>query len=339
MEQEKLQPNQTVPNPKTAQWHNGLWHTYNDHLAKHFGEKVYKITVSAGFTCPTRDGTRGSKGCAFCDERGSSSFFATGQASLNIRQQIEAAKPRIAKRFNAKKFLAYFQSFTNTYGPLKYLQEVYDGAINVDDVVGMAIGTRPDCVPSDVLNLLNNYGRDRYVSLELGLQSFRNDVLEFYDRGHSVEEGIDAVERAMRFPNLSVAVHLMFGSEPEMRDPIEMQIDSAIAAAKRVNALKVHGVKVHQLMILKDTVLATRFAINPWPLYTMHDYNRILIAFLEHLDPKIHVERTHALSSHAEELVGPAWAAGRFDPQNHLRASMTEMKTYQGRLFSTGAIQ
>lgn len=306
---------------------NPYWYSYGDHLNERFGEKVYKVTVSAGFTCPTRDGTKGSAGCAFCDERGSSSFFSAAVASQTIENQITQTIPRITRRFGAKKYLAYFQSFTNTYGPLSYLREVYDGAMNIPDVVGMAIGTRPDCIPGDVLTLLNSYGRGRYVSLELGLQSLRDEALAFYDRGHSAAEGLDGVARALRFPNLSVSVHLMFGAPGDT-------IETAIDTAKKMNALGVHGVKIHQLMILKNTVLADRYAKKPWPLLTMDEYNAMAMAFLEHLAPNIHVERTHALSSHPDELVGPAWSAQRFEPLNNLKKIMRENGSTQGRALS-----
>lgn len=310
----------------TERWKNGLWYAYSDFLNERFGERVYKVTVSAGFTCPTRDGTRGTNGCAFCDERGSSSFYAAGQASASIAQQIEQTMPRVRQRFHAGKFLAYFQSFTNTYGPLSYLREVYDGALNIPDVVGMAIGTRPDCVPGDVLSLVNSYGKSRYVSLEIGLQSLRDEALEFYERGHSVAEGIDAVTRALRFPNIHVGVHLMFGAPGDT-------IEHAIEAAQTLNRLGVHGVKIHQLMILKNTTLAQRYQINPWPLLSLEEYNAMALAFLEHLDPKIHVERTHALTSHPDELVGPAWSALRFEPLNALKKQMRAHDSHQGKLF------
>lgn len=306
---------------------NSYWFSYSDYLYQTFGEKVYKVTVSAGFTCPTRDGTKGFAGCAFCDERGSSSFYAAHKASESIRDQIVKYLPIISRRFSAKKFLAYFQSFTNTYGPLDYLKAVYDGALNIPDVVGMAIGTRPDCIPNDVLALLNSYGSSRHVSLEIGLQSFRNDVLEFYERGHSAEEGIDGVTRALKFSNLNVSVHLMFGAPGET-------IEDAISAAKTLNKLGVHGVKIHQLMILKDTNLSKRFALEPWPLLGLSEYNQVACAFLEHLNPEIHVERTHALASHPPELVGPDWSAKRFDPINQLKALMAEKQTFQGKLFN-----
>lgn len=310
--------------PNASRWRNGYWHSYSDYLNNRFGERVYKVTVSAGFTCPTRDGTRGTNGCAFCDERGSSSFFSAEKATQSIEEQIRQTMPVVARRFHTKKFLAYFQSFTNTYGPLTYLRQVYDGAINIPDVVGMAIGTRPDCLPGEVLALLNSYGRSRYVSLEIGLQSLRDEALDFYQRGHSVAEGLDAVERAKKFPNLSVSVHLMFGAPGD-------SIEHAISAAHTMNRLGVDGVKIHQLMVLKDTTLATRFALKPWPLLEMDEFNRMAVAFLENLDPKIHVERTHALSSHPDELVGPKWSALRFEPMNALKLMMKSNGSYQGK--------
>ncbi|MGE4232708.1 MAG: TIGR01212 family radical SAM protein [Bacteriovoracia bacterium] len=305
---------------------NPYWFSYSDYLYQTFGEKVYKVTVSAGFTCPTRDGTKGTEGCAFCDERGSSSFFAAGKASKNIRDQIEQSIPIISRRFGATKFLAYFQAYTNTYGPTSYLQEVYDSSLNIPEVAGLAIGTRPDCIPNNILALLNDYGASRYVSLELGLQSFREESLLFYNRGHSVVEGVEGIKRALRFPNLNVSVHLMFGAPGET-------VEDAISSAKKINELGVHGVKIHQLMILKETTLAKRFAISPWPLLTMEEYNEWAMVFLQHLNPKIHVERTHALSSHPLELVGPTWSARRFEPINALKHLMKTHCAKQGQHF------
>ncbi len=306
---------------------NGYWYSFNDFLTQRFGEKVYKVTVSAGFTCPTRDGTRGDKGCAFCDERGSSSFFSAERAFSSIQDQIAASIPGIKARFRAHKFLAYFQSFTNTYGPLAYLQQVYDAALNYPDIVGLCIGTRPDCIPNEALALIDSYGHpNRLISLELGLQSFREDALIFYDRGHTAAEGIDGVQRALKFKNINVAVHLMFGAPGDT-------VETAIDAAKRLNDLGVHGVKIHQLMILKDTVLATRYAVAPFHTYSINEYNEIAIAFLEHLSPDIHVERTHALSSHPDELVAPHWASDRFTPLNALKAAFESRQSRQGHAY------
>jgi len=294
------------------------WFSYNDYLQKRFGEKVSKVTVSAGFTCPTRDGKRGSDGCAFCDEHGSGSFFSAGQGTAAIRDQIVQAIPAIRQRFNANKFLAYFQSFTNTYAPVKYLQEVYDGAIGIPDVVGMAVGTRPDCIAEPVLNLLDRYAvGGQYVSLELGLQSLRDDALNFYTRGHTAEEGVDGIRRALKHKNLAVCVHLMFGAPGD-------NLQTAIDAAQTMNDLGVHGVKLHQLMILKNTGLATRYAREPWPLFTLEQYNELACAFLENLDPNIYVERTHALATHPEDLVAPDWASKRWEPFNDLVRRLTK---------------
>lgn len=309
-----------------AFWKNGLWYSYNDYLTARFGERVYKTTVSGGFTCPTRDGRKGTKGCAFCDEQGSASYYSGQQASLAIQQQLKRSMPYVRRRFKVAKFIAYFQSFTNTYAPVQYLQQVYDAAFSEPDIVGLAIGTRPDCVPNDVLRLLNRYGVSSFVNLEIGLQSFRNDSLEFYERGHTAEEGIDAVKRALQFPNLHIGVHMMFGAPDET-------VEDAVWAAKKLNELGVHGVKVHNLMILKNTILAERYAIQPWPLLELETYNEMLIAFLENLNPAIHVERTHGLASIPSDLVGPSWSADRFLPINLLMHTMKARGSLHGKNF------
>jgi radical SAM protein (TIGR01212 family) len=232
--------------------------------------------------------------------------------------------PFVRRRFKANKFLAYFQSFTNTYAPIPYLKEVYDSALNIPDVVGMAVGTRPDCLPVDVLSLLNSYGPHRHVSLEIGLQSLKDKTLNFYQRGHTAKEGLEGVARALKFPNLHVSVHLMFGAPGDC-------IADAIHAAKTINDLGVHGVKIHNLMILKDTVLAKRFALEPWPMFTLSQYNQLVMAFLEHLSPTIHVERTHAASSHPDELLVPSWSALRHEPLNELKRLLAAENAMQGK--------
>ncbi len=309
---------------QATQWKNQYWYSYNDYLTSHFGERVYKLTISAGFTCPTRDGTKGTRGCAFCDMRGSSSFFSSNQAQLEIRKQLERSMPHIRSRFGANKFIAYFQSYTNTYGPLSYLQEVYDGAITVPNIVGLAIGTRPDCLPNEVLDLLNHYGKSRYVCIELGVQSFRNESLQFYERGHSSEESIDAIQRIKRFSNIHISAHLMFGAPGETKADI-------LAAAKTLNLLQVNGVKIHQLMVLKNTLLEEQFKLQPWELLSLENYNELAMTFLENLDKHIHVERTHAAASHLDELIGPTWSAQRFLPLNSLKQMMHTRCSYQGK--------
>lgn len=329
-----------IPNDFHNQhWGNKLWFGYSDYLKKRFGEKVYKLTVSAGFTCPTRDGTRGTEGCAFCDERGSASFYGSERASLEIKKQLLDSMPAVKRRFHVNKFMAYFQSFTNTYGPLSYLRQVYDGAVNVENIIGMAVGTRPDCLSNEVLHLLNQYASNRYVSLEIGLQSFDDETLNFYQRGHSVQEGFDAIQRAKKFPDLQISVHLMVGSAPEMKilaNATDIELEKHAAwNANQINSLGIQGVKIHQLMVLKDTVLAKRYAIEPWPVFEMDRYHFYIMKFLEHLDPTIHIERTHALSSHPDELVMPKWSSNRFGMHNGLQKMMKDHQSFQGKLFET----
>lgn len=308
---------------------NELWCAYSDYLQKRFGQKVYKVTVSGGFTCPTRDGTKGTLGCAFCDERGSSSFFNAEMAGQSVREQIAQTLPKVRERFSAAKFLAYFQSYTNTYSSLSYLKEIYDSALNMPDVVGLSVGTRPDCIPDAVLDLLEYYtiNGHRYVCLELGIQSFRDEALFFYHRGHTRAECIDGIQRSLQRKNLQVNIHLMIGAPGDT-------VESTREAALMCNKLGVHGVKLHQLMVLKNTTLEKRYHRSPWPLLSLEEYNEHVCTFLEHLNPSIYIERTHALSSHPDELVGPAWSSGRFAPLNHLTNMMKDRKTFQGKYFS-----
>lgn len=305
-------------------WKNGLWYAYNDHLTQLFGERVYRVTVSAGMTCPVRDGTKGTIGCTFCDERGSSSYFSAERAAQSVEEQLRSAMPIIRRRFHANKFLAYFQSFTNTYAPIDFLKSVYDRVTGIENVLGMSVGTRPDCVGNDVIKLLHSYTLDRYVSVELGLQSFSEKVLKFYQRRHTAQEGIDAIKRIRKFQRLEVTVHLMFGAPGETKS-------DAVAAARAVSELGVNGVKIHQLMVLKGTVLARIFEKRPWPLYGLDEYNELVRAFLENLDPSIHVERTHALVTIPGELIGPTWSAKRFEPINRLKALMAGTQSYHGK--------
>ena len=170
-----------------------LYYSYSRYLGETFGEKTYKVTVASGLTCPTRDGTLGKRGCAFCDVRGSSSFYGKQGRGLEISQQLQKRIPGVRDRYGASKFLAYFQSYTNTYSDIDYLREIYEAALAEPGISGLCVGTRPDCLPDAVLDLLEELARKHYVSLELGVQSFEDPTLEWLTRGHSGQCSIDAL--------------------------------------------------------------------------------------------------------------------------------------------------
>lgn len=298
---------------------------YSRYLHETFGSKTYKIVVSSGLTCPTRDGKLGKGGCAFCDVRGSSSYFGKKGRGAAVREQITSRVPQIRERFGASKFLAYFQSYTNTYSDVAYLREIYEEALAVPEVSGLCIGTRPDCLPNEVLELLEELSQRTYVSLELGVQSFEDPTLEWLARGHDRACSIDALERARKLaPSVHTCAHFMFGSPTDTHG-------AAREAALLLNDSGVRGTKLHQLMILEHTELARRYREKAFHTLSIEEYAEVVIEFIEHLSPKIYLERLCATASHFDECIAPEWSRGRWEPHNRLRDLLNERGCVQGR--------
>jgi radical SAM protein (TIGR01212 family) len=301
-----------------------LYYSYNRYLHETFGAKTYKVVVSSGLTCPTRDGTLGKKGCAFCDVRGSSSYFGKQGRGLEIGQQIQKRLPGIRERFGAKHFLAYFQSYTNTYAEVPYLREIYEAALAQPGIRGLCVGTRPDCLPLEVMDLLEEFAQKSYVSLELGVQSFEDPSLEWLDRGHSGQCSIDALnEVRRRAPSVHTCAHLMFGSPT---DSPRAGRDAALL----LNDLGVRGVKLHQIMVLQNTELARRYMAEPFHTLSIEEYAEVVFDFLSHLSPKIYVERMCANATHLDECIAPEWSRTRWEPHNRLREILTAKGLTQG---------
>jgi radical SAM protein (TIGR01212 family) len=301
---------------------------YSRYLADTFGGRVYKVVVSAGLTCPTRDGTLSSQGCAFCDVRGSSSYFGKQGRGRKVQEQIATRIPGVRERYGAESFLAYFQSYTNTYSDLDYLREIYEAALAAPGISGLAIGTRPDCLPDAVLDLLQELAGKSYVSLELGVQSFHDETLEWLARGHGREASLDALERLKtRAPAVHVCAHLMFGAPTE---PEGIARESAL----ELNRSGVRGVKLHQLMVLERTELARRWRENPFPTLEIEQYAAVVSEFLNHLDPRIYVERLSAKASHRDECLAPAWSRDHWGPHNVLRKELLRLGASQGSALS-----
>ncbi len=313
--------------------------TYSDSLIRRYGAKTYKITLSGGQTCPTRDGTFGPRkgwgGCSFCDVHGSASYFSNLRREMPVRLQLDAAAGAIRKRFKAEKFVAYFQSYTTTHQEIEEFKHRYDEAVAYPGVVRLAVGTRPDCLPEEILALLGTYLDRVDVQLELGVQSLQDEVLEWFDRGHDAACAIDGLERALaaaaRFRaqglphELDVSAHLIIGA------PMETDED-LIRMAQRLNAVGVQGVKLHHLHVLKKTKLERKFKAGEFPLLEMEEYFARAAVFLRHLDPGIVVHRTHGLAPHPEELVGPAWSAQKIHPVEQFKRWMQERGWRQGDL-------
>ena len=302
---------------------------YSRYLKDVFGGKTYKIVVASGLTCPTRDGTIAKAGCAFCDLRGSSSYFGKVGRGDDVKDQIRRRLPAIRDRFSAENFLAYFQSYTNTYSDIGYLRQIYEAALSEPGIKGLCIGTRPDCLPDPVIALLEELARTSYVSLELGVQSFENPTLEWLERGHDRESSIQALARMKaRAPHVHVCAHLMFGSPTD--SPTAPQ-----EAARLLNQAGVRGVKLHQLMILQHTKLAERWLESPFPTLSLEEYGERVIEFVEHLSPAIYLERLCATATHNEECLAPIWSRERWRPHNILRDLLEARDCRQGKRAQT----
>lgn len=313
--------------------------TYGEALARRYGGKTYKLTLSGGQTCPTRDGTFGPRkgwgGCSFCDVHGSASYFANLRKELPVRLQLEAAANGIRKRFRAERFVAYFQSYTTTHEEIAEFRARYDEAVAFPGVVRLAVGTRPDCCPSEVLETLSSYTSRVDVQLELGVQSLQDEALDFFERGHDAATAVDALERALAVSRrlaaegspheLDVSAHLILGAPMEKPEHL-------VESARHLSRLGVHGVKLHHLHVLKKTKLEKRLKSGDFPLMSLEDYFERAGLFLRHLDRKIVIHRTHGLAPHPEELVGPAWSAQKLHPVEEFKRWMRERGWRQGDL-------
>lgn len=293
--------------------------TFNNYLKDVFGTRVYRVPLDAGFTCPNRDGVRALGGCTFCDDRGSGA--PTIKTELDLRQQLQDGMSRSRYRYGAEKFLAYFQAFSNTYAPESVLRNLYDAVLEHPDVVGLCIGTRPDCVPDNVLDLLQEYDRKTFVWLELGLQSAFDETLNIINRGHSAEEFFDAVKRT-KTRGLKIATHLIFGLPGETRTQM-------LETVRQVAACDIDGIKIHQLCIYKGTPMALDYQDGRLEVLEEEHYVELVADALELLPPEMIVMRLVAEGTKAE-IIAPRWALDKSNTMHLIDAEMARRGTRQG---------
>ncbi len=296
------------------------YRTFNSYLREYFGERVYRVPIDAGFTCPNRDGVRAFGGCTFCDDRGSGA--PTISVEKSVREQLEAGMRRIGKRYKARKFLAYFQAFTNTYAPEGVLRSIYDVALEYPDVVGICIGTRPDCLEDNILDLLQELSEKTFVWLEVGVQSVFNETLDRINRGHTAEEFFDAVERAKK-RNLKVATHLIFGLPGE--DESHM-----LETVRRMAQIDLDGIKIHQLCIYKGTPMEVDYRLGKLPVLDEDRYVNLVCDSLELLPPEMIVMRLVAEGSQ-DEIIAPDWAFEKERVMKKMEAELTRRNSFQGK--------
>jgi len=297
------------------------YYSYSRYLKETFGEKVFRVTVDAGFTCPNRDGAKGVGGCIYCY---SGSEYSPQKRALSVRQQIAQGIERVSRRYGAKKFLVYFQAYTNTYAPASELRPLYDVIREFKEVVGLIVGTRPDCVSDEVLELLNSYTEDYLVWIELGLESSHFKSLRWMRRGHGVSDFIDALLRARRFPRLNVCSHVILGLPTE-------DYEDMMETADLLASLRVDGVKIHPLHVIEGTELAQIYKKNPFKLLEVEEYADLVVDFIERLPEKTVIQRLTG-EAPPEILIGPSWCTQREKGRviEAIRRRFEERDTYQG---------
>lgn len=296
------------------------YHPFSHFLQKRFGTKVFRVTVDAGLTCPNVDGTVAVGGCVYCDNRSFSPNRRLPRAT--VREQIDRAMAFLTRRYQADRFLAYFQAATNTYAPVARLRRLYDEALAHPQVVGLAVGTRPDCVPDDVLDLLQRYARDRYVCLELGLQSIHDRSLDWMNRGHHYDAFVDAVRRCQG-RGLDLCAHVILGLPGESRADM-------LATADALAALPVNAVKVHNLHVVRDTPLEAMYRAGSVRVLDFDEYVGLACDFLERLPPGMVIQRLNG-DAPPDYLVAPAWCLDKPRVLAAIQAELERRDSWQGR--------
>ena len=298
------------------------YNSFSEELKRIFGCRVHRISVDAGFSCPNRDGTISTGGCIYCGGDGSG---AVGIArSESIQAQLEQGKEVMRRKYKAGKFLAYFQPYTNTHAPVERLASLYDEALAVDDVVGLIIGTRPDCLPPETLDLLAEYSRRTYLWLELGLQSPLDRSLQLLNRGHDFQSFVVAME-GIRARGIRTCVHVILGIPGESREEM-------VATAGVLNRLGVNGVKIHLLHVLQGTTLAEMYLRGEVRLPDRDEYVGLVCDFLERLDPGIIVQRLTG-DGRRDQLLAPLWSLAKFEVLNAIDGELERRDVRQGSRF------
>ena len=298
---------------------------YNDYgtwIRRQFPYRVQKISIDAGFTCPNRDGRISTGGCIYCDNRTFNPSYC--QRRHSVTQQLEEGKRFFAHKYPDMKYLAYFQAFTNTYAPLSQLKALYEEALQVDDIVGIVIGTRPDCVSDELLDYLAELNQRTFVLMEYGIESANNDTLLRINRGHSFEQSQEAIQRTHQ-RGLLTGAHIILGLPGE--DAAE-----SLRQASIISSLPIDILKIHQMQIIRGTRLADEFAANPFHIYTVDEYIQLIAEYIQRLRPDLILER-FVSQSPKELLIAPHWGLKNYEFTNLLVNYLKQNKIYQGQFF------
>jgi len=298
------------------------YYDLNTYLRSIFGCRVQKISLDAGLTCPNRDGRVGTGGCIYCNTRGS----GTGACSLGltVTEQIERGKEFLRKRYKAQRFIAYFQSFSNTYAPYEKLKALYDEACAVEDIVGLSIGTRPDCIDESILTLVQGYAEDYLVWIEYGLQSIHDRTLAVINRGHDVACFRSAVEKT-KGRGIKICAHVILGL------PFEDRRDM-LATAQAVSSMGIDGIKIHLLYVVKGTPMERLYREKRYRCLEQGEYAELVCDFLELLPPDMVIQRLTG-DPHSDELVAPEWSLRKSETLSLIKKTMAGRGSWQGKRF------
>ncbi|MEG0274943.1 MAG: TIGR01212 family radical SAM protein [Longicatena sp.] len=307
-------------NPFPYTQDNKRYHTWNYHLRQTYHEKLVKIALDGGFSCPNRDGTCGIGGCIFCSERGSGEF--AGQKQLPLLKQYELGKIKYLSKWPNCRGIAYFQNFTNTHAPLEYLQSCFEPFLEVEDCVAIAIATRADALDETKIAYLETLNKKKPVYIELGLQSTFDETANFIHRGHTYETFLHTISLLAK-TDLKIIVHLINGLPCESK---EMMLENA----KRVGKLPIHGLKIHMLHVIKNTQLADEYDQEPFPLITRDEYIKLIVDQLEYLPPHIVIQRLTGDGVQAD-LIAPLWTSDKKKVLNGIDQAMVARDTWQGK--------
>ncbi|MGN0482427.1 MAG: TIGR01212 family radical SAM protein [Lachnospiraceae bacterium] len=305
-----------------TRWGEKRYYSLDYYLKQTYHEKIYRLALNGNMTCPNRDGTLGTNGCIFCSRGGSGDFAAPKE--LSIQEQIQEAKMRLSSRIHCSRYIAYFQAFTNTYAPVDYLRRIFTEAIMQPDIAVLSIATRPDCLDSDVLSLLDELNHIKPVWVELGLQTIHEDTASFIRRGYPLSTFDTAVQN-LRALGIDVIVHLILGLPGE-------DISRILQSVDYISQMPIQGVKLQLLHILADTDLADYYQTHPFYLPDCDDYCHLVIHCLEHLSPDLVVHRLTG-DGPSEQLIAPLWSKKKMQVLNRINQLLKEYDTYQGRYF------
>ncbi len=299
------------------------YYPFSQFLRERFGCKVYKLPVDAGFTCPNRDGKIGYGGCTYCYNPSFSPSILLQKSSISL--QVKYRKALLKRKDKVNKFLVYFQSYTNTYAKVKILKRLYDEAIQDKDVIGFCIGTRPDCVPDEVLDLIESYAQDYHIWLEYGLQSIHDETLLRIRRGHNFAQFEDAVKRTQG-RNIFICVHIILGLPGEVKEDI---LETARALAR----MGIDGIKLHHLQVIKKTALVRDFQRGEFKVLCLEEYIKLVCDVLEVLPARITIQRLVGEVLQDKMLVAPRWNLNKHKILSAVDQEFVDRGSFQGSKF------